>query len=102
MADFPSLSGISLSNDPAIDLSIFMKYAGAAGATAWKDMVNCYRGDWTFQFDIVYNRQNNRSLGCMIPDKVWGSKSFHRSSSGAMKVLHLPTVELGPGQTYTG
>jgi hypothetical protein len=34
MADFPSLSGITLSNDPATSLSIYMKYAGVSGATA--------------------------------------------------------------------
>ena len=101
MADFPSLSGIILSDDLATDLSVYMRYAGASGTAAWKDIVNRYGGHWTFQFDIVYNQQNNRSLGYMILDEDWGSKSFHRTSAGAMKVLHLPSVELEFGQMYT-
>lgn len=80
MADFPSLSGITLSDDLTTDLSVYMRYAGASGTPAWKDRVNRYGGHWTFQFDIVYNQQNNRSLGYMILDKDWGSKSFHRAA----------------------
>ena len=98
MAYFPSLSGVTLSSDLATDLSVYMRYAGASGTAAWKDMANRYGGHWTFQFDIVYNQQNSRSLGYMILDKNWGSKSFHRTSTGAMKVLHLPPVELESGQ----
>ena len=100
MADFPYLSGVTLGEQPATDRSIYMKYAGASGAKAWKDMSNRYGGGWTFQFDIVYNKHNTRSLGYMILDKKFGSKYFQREAAGAMKTAHMPAAELKAGQSH--
>jgi hypothetical protein len=101
MADFPCLSGITLSDDPASDLSIHMKYAGASGAPAWREMSRRYGDRWTFAFDIVYDKENTRSLGYMILDKKFGSKTFKRDADGGMRVFHLPAAVLEPGQGHT-
>jgi len=101
MADFPYLSGITISDEPATDLSIYMKYAGASGAAAWVDMSERYGGSWTFAFDIIYNKDNTRSLGYMILVKKFGSKTFKREADGGMKVFHLPAAVLEPGDSHT-
>jgi hypothetical protein len=100
MADFPYLSGITISDDPATDLSIYMKYAGASGTAAWVDMSERYGGNWTFAFDIVYSKDNTRSLGYMMLDKKFGSKTFKREADGGMNCFHLPAAVLGPGDSH--
>ncbi len=101
MVEFPYVSGVTLSDDPASDLSIYMTYSGHSGVTAWQDLSNRYNHEWTFQFDIVYNKQNSKSFGYMILDKKFSSKRFERESSGGMKVLHVPGDELESGQVHT-
>jgi hypothetical protein len=101
MAEFPYLSGVTLGDELTSDLSIHMKYAGASGAPAWKEMSRRYGGGWTFAFDIVYNQDNTRSLGYMILDKKFGSKTFKREADAGMKVFHLPAAVLKPGKGHT-
>lgn len=107
MVDFPYISGITLSDAPGSDLSIYMNYAGASGAPAWKDLSNRYvdmpnRGKWSFAFDIVYNKDNTRCLGYMILDKQFGSKTFQREAAArAIKTTHIPAVILAPGAEHT-
>ena len=106
MVDFPYVSGVKLGDDPRSDLSIYMNYAGASGAPAWKDLSNRYvdmpnRGKWSFAFDIVYNKDNTRTFGYMILDKHFGSKTFKREAvAQAMKTSHIPAVMLAPGTAH--